>query len=75
MNRIEFKVGDLICEKELPECLGIVVEIIASRKKDAGLYQKLVVQWQTPNPRSTRALNIPEILDSFYLVLVNRNGQ
>jgi len=73
MNKIEFKVGDLVCEKEMPECLGVVIKVIDRGKRDSMLYQKLIVQWQTYNPRSTRSLNMPEVLDSFYLVLVNRN--
>jgi len=73
MDKVEFKVGDLVCEREIPECLGVVIEVISSKKEDAVLYQKLAVQWQTYNPRSTGVLNMPEILDSFYLVLLNRN--
>ena len=73
MDKVEFKVGDLVCERETPKRLGVVIKVISDEKKGAVLYQKLAVQWQMHSPRSTGASNMPEVLDSFYLVLVNRN--
>jgi hypothetical protein len=63
MQKSNFKVGDLVCEKNYPSIFGLVVGIVDLGEKQ-GL--KMKVQWQTRHPVAWFP-NAPEVIDPVYL--------
>jgi len=63
MQKPNFKVGDLVCEKHYPAIFGLVVGIIDLGGDHS---PKIKVQWQTGHPIAWNP-NAPEVIDPVYL--------
>ena len=63
MQKPNFKVGDLVCEKIFPSIFGLVVGVIDLGE---GHNTKMKVQWQTGHPIAWNP-NAPEVIDPVYL--------
>ena len=63
MQKPNFKVGDLVCEKNYPAIFGLIVDIIDLGEKQG---PKMKVQWQTGHPIAWNP-NAPEVIDPVYL--------
>ena len=63
MQKPNFKVGDLVCEKNYPSILGLVIDII---NLGSDHDPKIKVQWQSGHPMAWNP-NAPEVIDPVYL--------